>query len=201
VSCAQNLDELFSILGWAPCGLHKKHARTRYDELGFLHPVGSAGHVVHYGVSGAQNVITLFFMLQWDRYGFGKKACRDTLHRHMCFCIRRDLPVTWGIRVSPRRKISSHYFSCSGGPGAVYIKSVPGHVTQILCFFHPVGSVSHIVQSKAFGAGNVDALFFMLGWAWSGFCKKRDMPRYAKLVFLHPVGYAGHVVHSDASAA
>jgi hypothetical protein len=29
---------------------------------------------------------------------------------------------------------STHYFSSSGDPGAVFIKSAPGHVTQNLCF-------------------------------------------------------------------
>jgi hypothetical protein len=35
--------------------------------------MGSMGHVIHYGGSGAQNSDTLFFLLGWDQYGFDKK--------------------------------------------------------------------------------------------------------------------------------
>jgi hypothetical protein len=33
--------------------IHKKRARTRYVKLVFLHPVGTMGHVVRSGASGA----------------------------------------------------------------------------------------------------------------------------------------------------
>jgi hypothetical protein len=48
-------------------GCEKKLNMTRCSELVFLHPVGSAGHVVHSGANEAQNINVLFFMLRWDR--------------------------------------------------------------------------------------------------------------------------------------
>jgi hypothetical protein len=46
--------------------------------------VGSAGRVVRYDASEAQNVDALFFMLIWDRYRFHKK-CVDTRYAEHVF--------------------------------------------------------------------------------------------------------------------
>jgi hypothetical protein len=48
----RNVDALFFMLKWGQCSFHKKRTGTRYTELEFLHPVGSAGHVVHSSAYG-----------------------------------------------------------------------------------------------------------------------------------------------------
>jgi hypothetical protein len=75
---------LFFMLGWDRYRFNKMCAGTHDVELVFLHPMGSVGHVVHTGASGARNMIALFFMLECDWYGF-KKMHRDTLQRTCVF--------------------------------------------------------------------------------------------------------------------
>jgi hypothetical protein len=48
----QNIDTLFFMVGWDRYGLNKKRVVTPYFEPGFLHLVGSVGHVVHSGAFG-----------------------------------------------------------------------------------------------------------------------------------------------------
>jgi hypothetical protein len=121
------------MLRWAQCGFHKKHARTCYAELVILHPVRSAGHVVHFGAFGLRNVDALFFMLGWascvlhkkrDGTSYAELVCLHLLYLWFVYCISVHL----GCGVSP------HYFSCSGGPATVSIKSALEHVTPNFCF-------------------------------------------------------------------
>jgi hypothetical protein len=109
------------------------HVRTRYIELVFLHLVGSTGHVVHFGTSGARNVDALFFMLRWAGAVLHKK--RDgTRYAKLVFLHPVGSWVTYCILMRLGREMSTHYFSCFGGPGAVSIKSILGHVTPNLYF-------------------------------------------------------------------
>jgi hypothetical protein len=39
------------MIEWTRCDFNKKHTGTHYAEFVFLQPVGSAGHVVHSGMS------------------------------------------------------------------------------------------------------------------------------------------------------
>jgi hypothetical protein len=63
-------------------------------------------------------------------------------------------------------------------------------------FLQPEGSTGHVVHFGLSEARNVDALFFMLAWAWYVFEKNRSGTHYTDLVFLNQVGYVGHVLCS-----
>jgi hypothetical protein len=81
------------MLRWARCGLYKKCARTRYAQLVFLQHVGWAGHVVHFGASGVQNVIAAFSCSG----GTGSDSTKSALGHvmpNLCFCICWDMRVT-----------------------------------------------------------------------------------------------------------
>jgi hypothetical protein len=91
------------------------------------------GQVVHSGASKAQNIKVLFFMLEWDRFGFHKK---HTVTRYAELVFLHPVGSVSHVVHSSAfgHKTSTYYFLCSGGPGAVSIKNVMGHITLNLCF-------------------------------------------------------------------
>jgi hypothetical protein len=61
----------------------KKRAGTRYAKIVFLHPVRSAGHVVHAGASRARNIDAPFSCSRWP----GAVSTKSTLgHVTLNFC-------------------------------------------------------------------------------------------------------------------
>jgi hypothetical protein len=54
------------------------------------------------------------------------------------------------ILVHLGREMSTHYFSCLGGPGAVSIKSAATRYAKLV-FLHPLGYAGHVVYYGMFG--------------------------------------------------
>jgi hypothetical protein len=75
----------------------------------FLDLARSAAHVVRSGTTRAQNIDTLFFMLEWVQ-------CRS---RTRVLHVDRSA----GHILRPGHETSTHYFSCSGGAGTDPIKT------------------------------------------------------------------------------
>jgi hypothetical protein len=83
-------------------------------------------------VLGAKCRCTIF-MLGWTRCSFHKKRVEG---RYAKLVFLHPVGSMGHVAHSDAygHKISTHYFSCLGGLGAVSIKSVSGHVTPNLCF-------------------------------------------------------------------
>jgi hypothetical protein len=97
------------------------------------------GHVVHSSASREQNVIAVFFMLEWDQYGFDKK--RAWTHYVEVVFLH---PVGWVGHIvhsgaSGVRNVDTLFFVL----GCIwwgFHKKRDGTCYAELVFFHPVGS-------------------------------------------------------------
>jgi hypothetical protein len=181
----------FSSLGGP--GTDSTKTMTGYGKLVFLHPVGSAAHVVHSSASRARNVNALFFMLWWDLYRFRKKR-EGTRYARLVFCIRWDLRVTYYISVHPGRETSKHFFHARVGPVQIPQKAHWDTLRQT-CVFASIRICRSRSAFRCVQATKHRHTIFKVRWDRYGFHKKRVRTRDAKIVFLHQLGSTGHVVH------
>jgi hypothetical protein len=90
---AWNINALSFMMGWVRCNFHKKHVGTCYSKLLVLHPVGSAGHVVHSSASGRE-MSTHYFSSSSGTVTDSIKNAQVHVTLNLCFCIRWDLRLT-----------------------------------------------------------------------------------------------------------
>jgi hypothetical protein len=90
---ARDVDALFFMLLWARYGFDKKCVGTHYTKVGFLHPVGSTGYVVHYGTSGPET-LTHYFSCSGGIGTYLTKSAPGHVTSNLCFCIRWEVLVT-----------------------------------------------------------------------------------------------------------
>jgi hypothetical protein len=134
-SRARNVKSLFFLLRWDRCGFHEKRAGSQYDELLFLHPVGTVGYVSCLDETGTDSI----------------ESGSEHVTSILCFCIRWHLKVTSCIPPCLGHETSTHYFSCSGGtcPDSTKARQDMSHQR---CVLHPVGSAGRLVHSGSSGA-------------------------------------------------
>jgi hypothetical protein len=116
------------MLGWDRFESHKKRDGTSYAKLVFLHPMGSAGHVVRSGSSGVRNVDTLFFIPVWAQSGSHKR-------HYTKFVFLHQVGSTGHVVCSgaSRARNGTQYLSFPVGPDIDPTKNASGTCYANLC--------------------------------------------------------------------
>jgi hypothetical protein len=162
----------------------------------FLHPVGSAGHIVHSGGSGVRNVDAIFFNLEWDLYGYDKIRIRTHYAELVFLHPVGSAGEVVHFDVSGERNIDALIFML-GWARCGFHKKHTGKRYAEHVFFHPVGSAGHVVHSRASGAQTVDALFFML--VWDGYGSDKNPSRAYVVPQVHRI--VNIALHRDYSSS
>jgi hypothetical protein len=142
--------------------IQQKACRDTLHQTCVFPPMGSVGHEVLSGASGAQNIRAQFSMLGWDRYRFNKK------HGGTCYTELVLLhPVGSAGHVvhsgAPRARNANTLFFMFRWDRYIFNKKCDGTCYAKLVFLHPVGSAGDVVHSSTSGVQNIDTLFFLLG--------------------------------------
>jgi hypothetical protein len=97
------------MLGRDRYGFHKKHTGTHYGKLVFLHPVGSAGHVVHSACPGCETSKQSFSCSGGSGID-STKSMTGHVTSNLCFYIRWDLQAQRAFCVSRVRNVDALFF-------------------------------------------------------------------------------------------
>jgi hypothetical protein len=121
-----------------------------------------------------------------------QKVHRDTLVEHVFL-------YQVGSVGHVGHEISTHYFSCSGEPGAVSIKSASGYLTELLFFCIRWDLRVTYCIMLCHGHEIITHYFLYSSGTSTDSTKSVRGHITPNLFFLHPVGSAGHVLDSSAS--